>query len=168
MHTSVLTSIAWYAAGVASVLRFAQCESSSVLFLHHCPCRDPTMYEYGAKPSTDQGAYVSIQSGAKVVSSYRKMMRNDLVLKLCLLSPECQAQQQRSSFLTYPSPSSFQVTPAKYMEAVTALRPDLYVALCDEITHDAKPKKIDQAIKRSAKVSKEQYLFHLLIFAYGH
>eukprot|EP00983_Pelagomonas_calceolata_P003034 100509-Pelagomonas_calceolata.AAC.2 len=38
------------------------------------------------------------------------------------------------------------------MAIIAALQPDLYVALCDEITHDAKPKKIDQTIKRSAKV----------------
>eukprot|EP00200_Dunaliella_tertiolecta_P006154 CAMPEP_0202342062 /NCGR_PEP_ID=MMETSP1126-20121109/2782_1 /ASSEMBLY_ACC=CAM_ASM_000457 /TAXON_ID=3047 /ORGANISM="Dunaliella tertiolecta, Strain CCMP1320" /LENGTH=420 /DNA_ID=CAMNT_0048932953 /DNA_START=177 /DNA_END=1439 /DNA_ORIENTATION=+ len=71
--------------------------------------RDPTMYEYGAKPSTDQGAYVTIHSGSALVP------------------------------------------PDRYMAIIAALQPDLYVALCDEITHDAKPKKIDQTIKRSAK-----------------
>ncbi len=30
--------------------------------------RDPTMYSYGVKPSTDAGAYVTIHSGGAVVS----------------------------------------------------------------------------------------------------
>lgn len=45
-----------------------------------------------------------------------------------------------------------QVPPAKYMSAIAALKPDLYVALGDEITNDAKPKKVASSIKRSAKV----------------
>jgi len=45
-----------------------------------------------------------------------------------------------------------QVPPNKYMAVVAALKPDLYVAICDEITNDARPKKINQTIVRSAKV----------------
>ncbi|KXZ48657.1 hypothetical protein GPECTOR_26g560 [Gonium pectorale] len=69
--------------------------------------RDPTMYEFGARPSTDKELYVSIHSGGHTVS------------------------------------------PERYMETVAALQPDLYVTLCDEVTADAKPKRVAASVKRT-------------------
>ncbi|KAL6749680.1 tRNA-guanine(15) transglycosylase-like protein [Haematococcus lacustris] len=71
--------------------------------------RDPTMYEYGAKPSTDAGAYATIHCGGVLV------------------------------------------TPEKYMEAVAALQPDLYVTLCDEVTPDASKKRLTASRERTLK-----------------
>ncbi|KAG2491165.1 hypothetical protein HYH03_010378 [Edaphochlamys debaryana] len=70
--------------------------------------RDPSMYEYGARPSTDKEVYVQIHSGGHTVS------------------------------------------PQRYMEAVAALRPDLYVTMCDEVTADAKPKRVATSVRRTA------------------
>lgn len=39
------------------------------------------------------------------------------------------------------------------MEAVAALQPELYVTLADEITADAKPKRVQTSVDRTSKVS---------------
>lgn len=69
--------------------------------------RDPTFYEYGARPSTDREVYVSIHSGGHMV------------------------------------------TPARYMDTVAALQPDMYVTLADEVTSDARPKRIATSTRRT-------------------
>ncbi|GLC56679.1 hypothetical protein PLESTB_001133900 [Pleodorina starrii] len=69
--------------------------------------RDPTMYEYGTRPSTDKEVHVSIHSGGHMVS------------------------------------------PERYMETIAALKPDLFVSLCDEVTADTKPKRVATATKRT-------------------
>ncbi|PNG68212.1 Queuine tRNA-ribosyltransferase subunit QTRTD1, partial [Tetrabaena socialis] len=41
------------------------------------------------------------------------------------------------------------VGPALYMETIAALKPDLYVTLCDEVTADARPKRVAASTKRT-------------------
>jgi tRNA-guanine family transglycosylase len=43
------------------------------------------------------------------------------------------------------------VTPDRYMSTIKALQPDAYVAMCDEIYGDAKPKRIQQSVERTSK-----------------
>lgn len=54
--------------------------------------------------------------------------------------------------LLHVPPLHTQATPDKYMAAVQALQPDLYVTLCDEVTSDAKPKRVTTAVNRTLKV----------------
>ncbi|KAG2428708.1 hypothetical protein HXX76_011412 [Chlamydomonas incerta] len=42
------------------------------------------------------------------------------------------------------------VGPARYMDTVAALQPDMYVTLCDEITADSRPKRIATSARRTA------------------
>lgn len=43
------------------------------------------------------------------------------------------------------------VTPDRYMSTIKALQPDAYVAMCDEIYGDAKPKRTQQSVERTSK-----------------
>ncbi|GLI59310.1 hypothetical protein VaNZ11_001164 [Volvox africanus] len=70
--------------------------------------RDPTMYEYAMRPSTDKEVHVSIHSGGHMVS------------------------------------------PERYMETMAALKPDLFVSLCDEVPADATSKRVATSIMRTA------------------
>ncbi|WIA41169.1 hypothetical protein OEZ86_004784 [Tetradesmus obliquus] len=44
-----------------------------------------------------------------------------------------------------------QVTPERYMQAIAALQPDMYVALADEVPGDARPKRVGQSVDRTIK-----------------
>ncbi|KAG2449659.1 hypothetical protein HYH02_005189 [Chlamydomonas schloesseri] len=70
--------------------------------------RDPTMYEFGTRPSSEKEVHVCIHSGGHMVG------------------------------------------PAKYMDTVAALQPDLFVTLCDEITADSRSKRIATSARRTA------------------
>ncbi|PNW77771.1 hypothetical protein CHLRE_10g451000v5 [Chlamydomonas reinhardtii] len=70
--------------------------------------RDPTMYEFGTRPSSEKEVHVCIHSGGHMVG------------------------------------------PARYMDTVAALQPDLFVTLCDEITADSRSKRIATSARRTA------------------